>query len=127
MAVVVLVGLGGALGSVCRYLVVRFVQTSSGAIFPWGTLAVNAAGCLLIGLLFGYADGRNWLSPNIRSLLSVGFLGGFTTFSAFGYETLALYRDGLAGQAVLNALLQLGVGLAAVAIGFGLGHLLRPA
>ena len=123
----VLVALGGALGAVFRYLVVRSLQSSLHTAFPWGTLAVNVSGCLLIGLLFGLAEGRNWLTPNLRALLSVGFLGGFTTFSALGYETIALFRDGLVAQAVANVALQFLVGLAAVALGLGISHLARGA
>ncbi|MSQ13924.1 MAG: fluoride efflux transporter CrcB [Dehalococcoidia bacterium] len=127
MLPVLLVALGGATGAVARYLTVRVVQSTLQASFPYGTLAVNVSGCLLIGLLFGLAEGRNWLTPNFRAFLSVGFLGGFTTFSAFGYETIALVRDGLVAQAALNVVLQLVVGLAAVALGLALSHLLRGA
>ena len=126
MLAVLLVALGGALGSISRYLTVRYVQSSVVTAFPWGTLVVNAGGCLLIGLLFGFADGRAWFSTNLRGLLSVGFLGGFTTYSAFSYETVTLARNGLIAQAVLNVALQLFVGIAAVAIGLSLAHLARP-
>lgn len=87
---ILLVGLGGCIGSVARYLVSTWVQSRSASLFPFGTLAVNVLGCLLIGALMGLSVERESLSPNLRLLLVTGVLGGFTTFSAFGYETLAL-------------------------------------
>jgi CrcB protein len=89
------VGLGGFAGSVLRYLVSGWVQHASKSVaFPWGTLAVNVAGCLVIGALSYLADTRGLLHAEARLLLIVGVLGGFTTFSAFGNETMNLLRDG---------------------------------
>lgn len=89
------VGLGGFAGAVLRYLVSGWVQQSSGsASFPWGTLAVNVIGCFAIGVLAYLADTRGILHPQARLFLIVGVLGGFTTFSAFGNETMNLIRDG---------------------------------
>jgi CrcB protein len=93
MGNVLLVGVGGFLGSVARYWVSGVVQERLLGAFPWGTLAVNALGCLLIGGLSELADARAFLSAPARALLVVGVLGGFTTFSAFGNETLNLLRD----------------------------------
>jgi CrcB protein len=93
MGNVLLVGVGGFLGSVARYLVSGLVQERIPGSFPWGTFAVNALGCLLIGGLSELADARSFLSSASRALLVVGVLGGFTTFSAFGNETLNLIRD----------------------------------
>jgi CrcB protein len=89
------VGFGGFAGAVMRYLASGWVQQASGSVtFPWGTLAVNAAGCLAIGALSYLADTRGILHPEARLFLIVGVLGGFTTFSAFGNETMNLLRDG---------------------------------
>ena len=110
-----------------RYLVVTWVNGAmGGAAFPYGTLAVNALGCLVIGLIVGFWDARHPLSSEAQAFLIVGVLGGFTTFSAFGIETVRLLRDGayLAGSA--NVALQLGVGLSAVALGLRIGQAFRP-
>lgn len=115
---ILLVGLGGAAGSICRYLASGWVYAAlARPEFPYGTLLVNVVGCLCIGFLNEAAEARQILLPHVRPLLVVGFLGGFTTFSAFGFETLELIRDGEMGYAVLNVLLQVLVGLVAVAFG----------
>ena len=120
-----LVGAGGFLGSVLRYLAGGAVQAAARHVhFPWGTLAVNAAGCLLIGLLGGLAATRHVLSPEQRLFLITGFLGGFTTFSAYGFETYYLVRVGEPGLAAANALGQVALGLAAVWAGHALAALL---
>ena len=116
--VLLMVGVGGLIGASLRYLVATWVQGSAGSGgFPYGTLAVNAAGCLVIGLVAGYAEARQPLSSEAQAFLVVGVLGGFTTFSAFGIDTIRLIRDGayLAGSA--NVVLQVAVGLTAVVIG----------
>ena len=119
--VVLMVGAGGLLGAILRYLVATWAQGDGGG-FPYGTLTVNAAGCLAIGLIAGYAEARQPLSAEAQAFVVVGVLGGFTTFSAFGIDTIRLVRDGayLAGAA--NVLLQVAVGLAAVAVGLGLAQ-----
>ncbi len=121
MIKLLLVGAGGFLGSVLRYLASGAVQSAARYVhFPWGTLAVNAAGCLLIGLLTGLAETRGLFSLEQRLFLITGFLGGFTTFSAFGYETYFLVRVGETALAALNVCGQIVLGLAAV----WAGHLL---
>src|SRR5512143_1918622 len=120
-----LVGAGGFLGSVLRYVAGGAVQAAARyGHFPWGTLAVNAAGCLLIGLLGGAAETRHVLSQEQRLFLITGFLGGFTTFSAYGYETYFLIRVGEPGLAAANALGQVALGLAGVWAGHFLADLL---
>ena len=118
---IMLVALGGAAGSVARYLLSKVVQDTAASAFPWGTMAVNVAGCLLIGLLYGLAasDGAR-LGADMKLMLTVGFCGGFTTFSAFSGETLGLLQSGRLGLALLNALLSI-VGCALTA---GVGFLL---
>ena len=98
------VALGGALGSVARYACSAAAARWLGAGFPWGTLLVNATGSFAIGLLAALvaADGRPLLGSDARAFVLVGVLGGFTTFSSFSLETLALARSGAAGAAALN-------------------------
>ena len=113
-----LVGSGGFLGSVCRYYLGAMVMRAAGAPrFPYGTALVNVTGCLLIGLLAGLAEVAHLLTPSTRLFLLTGFLGGFTTFSAFAYETYFLGREQAWGPAALNVGLQVSLGLAAVVIG----------
>ena len=118
-----LVGAGGLVGASMRYILGTWVQSAAGADgFPYGTLAVNAIGCLLIGLIAGFAEARQPLGSEAQAFLIVGLLGGFTTFSAFGIDTIRLLRDGayLAGSA--NVLLQVAIGLSAVLAGLRLGR-----
>ena len=118
MMTVLLVGAGGFIGSAMRYLVGTWVQSVSGnAWIPYGTLTVNVVGCFLIGLVIGLADTRQLLGEGTRALVVVGLLGGFTTFSAFGYETVDMVRDGHMVAAAANIGLQLTLGLTAVMIG----------
>lgn len=122
-----LIGCGGFAGSILRYVVGGVVQRLSGdGPFPWGTLAVNVAGCLVIGSLTQLVDSRNVLSPETRALFIVGILGGFTTFSAFGNETFRALQAGDGLMAGLNVLANVGLGLAAVWCGYaGAGLLTR--
>lgn len=118
-----LVGLGGFLGSIGRYAASGGVQRLwPTAGFPFGTLAVNLVGCFLIGILGAGADVRNLFNPDARALLLIGLLGGFTTFSTFAYETLALSRDGESFKLAINVLLHVAGCLAAVWIGYALGR-----
>ncbi len=88
------IAIGGALGSVARFLCQKLVYESSPHTFPFGTLVVNLLGCLLIGLFFGWFDRVNWLSPEWRLFLTTGFCGGFTTFSTFALENMTLLKSG---------------------------------
>jgi CrcB protein len=116
-----LVGGGGCLGSVARYLLTSAVVASTGrAAFPLGTLVVNVLGCFVIGALAGAGARSAGWSEGARLFLYTGVLGGFTTFSAFGYETFALAREGRLGLAALNVTLQLVCGLLAVFVGYRL-------
>ena len=106
----VLVGTGGFLGSVARYYLSGWVLHASGASrFPWGTLLVNTIGCITLGALASLAEQFHLLSPPARLLLFTGLLGGFTTYSAFAYETYFLGREHLWLAAVANVGLQLGL------------------
>ncbi len=123
---IIAVGLGGCIGAVLRYLVSGWTQGMSGnSTFPVGTLAVNAAGCLVIGYLGGLSDNAGALSAMLRLFLLVGVLGGFTTFSTFGYETMALVRDGQLAGAMVNVFLQVGIGLGAAWGGYALSAIGR--
>jgi CrcB protein len=110
-----LVGLGGFVGSVCRFLAAGFVQEASGTVnFPYGTIAVNLIGCLVIGFLSYLADAQEMFSTDARAFIFVGVLGGFTTFSTFGNETLNLVRHGSTAYAIVNVAVQVIFGLALV-------------
>ncbi|HKJ93206.1 MAG TPA: fluoride efflux transporter CrcB [Longimicrobiales bacterium] len=110
------IALGGALGAVARYGVGGWVQARAGFGFPWGTLAVNVAGALLIGFAMRYLAAVR-LSPEVRALIIIGGLGAFTTFSTFSYETVALLEDGEWLRAGMYATASLVLGLLAVYAG----------
>lgn len=100
---ILLVALGGAFGSVSRYLLGTWVQSASKSIdFPYGTLAVNLIGCFVIGFLSQLAETRGVFTSESRALVFVGVLGGFTTFSSFGNDTINLLRDGETFNALAN-------------------------
>ncbi len=118
-----LVGLGGFFGAAGRYGLSGFAQRLAGSpAFPVGTLVVNVLGCLAIGVIAGVTEHRGPLSAEARVLMLAGVLGGFTTFSAFGFETIELMREGHGGRAVLNVALQVAVGLGAVWGGWAAGR-----
>ena len=110
-----LAGVGGFLGSVLRYSVSGFVQGLSRSIdFPYGTLAVNLLGCFAIGFLSQLAETRGIFTAETRTLVFIGVLGGFTTFSAFGNETINLWREGEGLLAAVNVAAHLVLCLGAV-------------
>jgi len=120
---VALVGLGGFIGSVLRYGVSGFAQRwDPVASFPYGTLTVNALGCFAIGALAGLTESRQLFGPELRLFVFIGVLGGFTTFSTFGYETHALLREGDHLKAGANALGSLALCLILVWLGHALGR-----
>ncbi len=115
----VYVGVGGFIGSIGRYLVTGAVyQIFPNSYLPIGTAVVNILGCFLIGFLSGLTELRQLLSPEMRIFLLIGLLGGFTTFSTFGYETIASLRTGEFVSALANVLIQVIVGLSAVWLGY---------
>lgn len=123
MLKIILVGVGGFAGSVLRYLLSGYVQqTAKNIVFPYGTLAVNLAGCLLIGMLSQLAESRSLFTAESRLLLFTGFLGGFTTFSTFGNETMNLFRDGENVSALFNLGAHVVLGLTSVWLGRVLAH-----
>ncbi len=107
MNMIFLVAVGGALGSVARYLMASTIQKSTGWEFPIGTVLVNALGCFLIGLLYVWLVARHAPREDLRGLLMVGVMGGFTTFSSFSLETVTLMLNGSYGNAALNVAISL--------------------
>lgn len=118
---VLYVALGGALGSAARFVVSRLVQEHISTPFPLPTMAVNIVGCLLIGLVYGFAARHEGLGDGMKLFLTVGFCGGFTTFSTFCNEGLALMRGGNILLAALYASISLFIGLLAVQAGTIMG------
>ena len=120
---IVLVGAGSLVGGVLRYGLSTWVhRVLDNPWFPYGTLAVNVLGCLVIGFLAGLAETRTAFTSEARLFLFVGILGGFTTFSSFALETVSLARDTQNVAALMNIGLQLILGLLAVWIGNVLAH-----
>jgi fluoride exporter len=115
---IILVAFGGALGSVSRYLLGTWIQSVSRSIdFPFGTLTVNLIGCFVIGFLSQLAEARGVFTPESRALVFIGVLGGFTTFSSFGNDTINLVRDGEMFNALANVGANVILGLALVWLG----------
>ncbi|GAB3178828.1 camphor resistance protein CrcB [Micromonospora palomenae] len=116
---VLLIAVGAALGAPLRYLTDRAVQARHDSLLPWGTLTVNVAGSLLLGVLLAVPAG-----PAVTALVGTGFCGALTTWSTFGYETLRLARGGARRHALANVLLSVAAGLAAATLGYALGRAL---
>jgi CrcB protein len=116
---VLLVLLGGMIGAPARYLTDRAVQARHDSVFPWGTFVANMAGSLILGFLLG-AEHHLGLPSSVLLLLGTGFCGGLTTFSTFGYETLRLLEDGAIGEAGLNVIGSLAIGVLAAWLGYRL-------
>ena len=113
-----IIGLGGFVGAILRYSVAGFIQDWSRSVsFPYGTITVNLLGCFLIGALTQLVVSRGAISPEYRSLIFLGFLGSFTTFSTFGNETLNLLLDGEHLLSFTNVLIHIILGLASVWLG----------
>ena len=115
---ILFVALGGALGSVFRYLLGTWIQTASKSIdFPYGTLTVNLIGCFVIGFLAQLAEARGAFTSESRAFVFIGILGGFTTFSSFGNDTINLLRDGESFNALANVGANVILGLILVWLG----------
>ncbi|MCZ7415296.1 MULTISPECIES: fluoride efflux transporter CrcB [unclassified Streptomyces] len=112
-----MVALGAAVGAPLRYLLDRAVQARHASAFPWGTFAVNAVGCVALGVLAGAVRGGA-AGPVPEALLGTGLCGALTTYSTFSYESLRLVETGRSGLALANVLGTLAVGLTALAAGF---------
>jgi CrcB protein len=114
---ILVVGVGGFVGSIFRYLISHYINISAQSTFPFGTLTVNIVGSFLIGIIIAAALEGN-LSKSMRLLLATGFCGGFTTFSSFSYEFFSLLQHEQIGYAFLYATASFVLGLAFVWLGF---------
>ena len=115
---------GGALGTTLRYFFSGTIYKITGADFPYGTLAVNIAGCFIIGFLVSITETKFILGPNSKTLLMVGFCGAFTTFSTFILETANLMKDGEISRAFLNVFISLILGFVFLRAGMIMGEVL---
>ena len=124
MLKLILIGAGGFFGAILRYLGSGLGERlTSNALLPYGTMTVNLIGCVGIGLVAGLAEHRGVFSQSTREFLTIGLLGGFTTFSAFGHETYELVRRGQMTLAGTNVLLQVAAGIAGVWLGYSLSRM----
>jgi len=118
------IAIAGALGALARYGLEGVVSRRAGGVFPWGTFVVNITGAFVLGFLFTVMTERLRVSPALRTSLTVGFLGAYTTFSTLSYETFRLIEDGAVWLAAANGLGSLAAGLVAVYLGVVLGRVL---
>jgi CrcB protein len=120
-----IVGVGGFIGAILRYIISGFVQTLSGSIsFPYGTFAVNMLGCFAIGVLTYLVEARGVLSGEMRLFLLIGLLGSLTTFSTFSNETVTLIREQNMEYALFNIGLQVAAGIMLVWLGRIIAHII---
>lgn len=124
MKIIFLIGTGGFLGSISRYLLHKLISEYFPGTFPVGTLVVNLLGCFLIGIIYGFAAKADILSHEMRMLLAVGFCGSFTTFSTFAYEKLYLLQGNALLQAIIYAALSMVLGVLLVFAGIWLVNFL---
>lgn len=117
MKAILFVGIGGAVGSIMRYLIGILGGLLFKSSFPIATLTINFIGCVLIGLLFGYFEKNDGLNPQLKLLLITGFCGGFTTFSTFAAENVQLMEQGNYGMLGLNVMGSVFLGIGGVILG----------
>jgi CrcB protein len=117
-----IIGIGGFLGANARYVVGGWITQQWGSQFPWGTFVINVTGSFLLGLLMVNLNARPLASPQYRLFFAVGFLGAYTTFSTFSYETLRLAQDQSVIAALLNITGSIVLGLVGVVLGVWLGR-----
>lgn len=118
-----MVGIGGFLGAIARFWLGGYISEKMGARFPYGTFVINCTGCFLIGFIITLMAERTHWSANWRYLISIGFIGAYTTFSTFEYETFRAMQDGEMFIAFLNVATSVVVGFVAVWIGVIVGRL----
>jgi CrcB protein len=118
----IVIGVGGAIGALARYLLGGAVHRLVPGFFPYGTFVVNLLGCLIFGVIVGIAESRVAIGPIGRAFILIGVLGGFTTFSSFTYETFELVRGGQMWPALVNVGGQVGLGFLGLWAGFALGR-----
>ena len=114
----IFIAVAGLIGTLIRYWLSGFVARQYGETFPWGTLVVNLIGSFLAGALYHLAEERFLLPPTLRTVIFIGLLGGFTTFSSYGLQTFTLLRDGQLGLATLNIAVSNVLGLLLVWVGY---------
>ena len=114
---ILMVGLGGFIGTVARFLFARYFQFNVTSVFPWSTFIVNIVGCLLIGIIYGLSEKGNMWSPDVRLFLTVGICGGFTTFSTFSYDSFLMIQEQDWFRFALYTSLSIFIGLMAVYVG----------
>ncbi len=119
----VIIGIGGFLGANARYIVGGWITRTWDSAFPWGTVIINITGSFLLGLLMVNLTARPLASPHYRLFFAVGFLGAYTTFSTFSYETLRLIQAHSLGAALMNVVGSVVVGLVGVVLGMWLGRI----
>ena len=124
LRILLIVGAGGFLGSVARYLAAKYIQQTVLSPFPYGTFWVNILGCFLIGLFYGLSERSGVMSNELRLFLTVGFCGGFTTFSSFTNENFILIQNGQFLTAFVYILGSVLVGILSVYIGYLISNLL---
>ena len=115
-----LIGTGGLIGSIARYLTASYFTKVFPSAFPYGTFIVNVVGCLIIGIVFGLSERFSWLTPEWRFFLATGICGGFTTFSSFAYENIKLIQEGNFLVFAAYSIASFALGLLAVFIGLTL-------
>lgn len=118
MSRLLLVGLGGFAGTLLRYWLSGVIARRYGETFPLGTLVVNALGCFVVGFLFYFFYDRSLTTPTARTVILIGVIGGFTTFSSYGLQTFTLLRDGELFLALVNVLASNVLGLSLVFLGY---------
>jgi fluoride exporter len=124
MSKIVWLAVAGVCGTLARYALSGWVQRTIGIWFPWGTFAVNLIGCVLFGLIWSLAEQRAVISSEARTVILIGFLGAFTTFSSFAFETTQLIRDGQWMTAGVNVAGQNILGIAGLFCGLALGKMI---
>ncbi|RPI65145.1 MAG: fluoride efflux transporter CrcB [Ignavibacteriales bacterium] len=120
----ILVSAGAAIGGALRFGISSYIQKNISVIFPYGTLVVNVIGSFILGIIMFYLNEKELIGSEFRLFLTVGFCGGFTTFSTFSYETLALFRDSEIALALYNVMLNVILCLAGIYIAYLISKLI---
>ena len=120
---ILMIGIGGMVGSMARYLTATYFSRLFPSTFPYGTFAVNIIGCLVIGLIFGLSERYSWFTSDWRIFLATGFCGGYTTFSAFAVENVELLQQSNYLTFASYSIASFTLGLLAVIIGMSLGKI----
>ncbi len=120
----ILLAAAGALGTLSRYGLGVLVEKWAGGPFPWGIFAANMLGCLMFGFVFEFTKARSDWSPDVQFVVLTGFMGAFTTFSTYAFQTSAFLRESQWGLAMVNITAQNVVGIACVFLGVALGKVL---